>query len=59
MTEKLLTIASLIGGTLLLFTAGRDIFYGYGSPLALGAYTVGVLLVSAGVRSIIKGMEYR
>jgi len=59
MTEKLLTIVSIIGGTLLTYTAGYDIYCGYGSPLALGAYTIGVLALAAGVRSIVKSMEYK
>ena len=59
MIEKLLTLGFISGGTLLTYLAGSDIYYGYGSPIGLAAYTVGVLTLTTGVRSLIKGMEYR
>lgn len=59
MIEKLLTLGSIVSGTLLTYLAGTDIYYGYADGVLLGMYTTGLLLLSTGVRSLIKGMEYR
>lgn len=58
MIEKVTTLIALTGGTLLTYMAGSDIYYS-AAPVALIAYTVGVLILAAGVRSLIKRMEYR
>ena len=58
MAEKVLTLICLCGGTLLTYSIGKDIFY-YLSPLAFIGYTVGILTLSAGIRSLIKSMEYK
>lgn len=54
MIEKALTLIAVVGGTLLTYMAGSDIYYS-APPVALIAYTVGVLVLGAGIRSIVKG----
>ena len=51
--EKGLTVISLSLGSVLTYMAGSDILYSTGiAPLA--AYTVGVLIVGAGIRAVLK-----
>lgn len=53
MIEKGLTLICVVAGTLLTYMAGHDIYYDSGIA-SLVAYTVGVLALGAGIRSIIK-----
>ena len=53
MLEKGLTIICIVSGTLLTYMAGHDIYWDSGIA-SLVAYTVGVLALGAGVRSIIR-----
>lgn len=51
--EKGLTLIFIIAGTLLTYMAGHDIYYDSGIASVV-AYTVGVLALGAGVRSIVR-----
>ena len=53
MIEKSLTLLCVIVGTLLTYMAGHDIYY-HSGVAALVAYTIGVLALGAGVRSIVR-----
>ena len=53
MIEKALTLISITTGTLLTYLAGHDIYWDSG-VVTLVAYTIGVLALGAGVRSIIR-----
>lgn len=53
MIEKSLTLMCVVAGTLLTYMAGHDIYYDSGIA-SLVAYTVGVLALGAGVRSIVR-----
>ena len=54
MIEKALTLLCVIVGTLLTYMAGHDIYWDSGVA-SLVAYTIGVLALGAGVRSIVRG----
>jgi len=51
--EKLLTVFCLVLGSVLTYLAGHDIYYMAG-VVPLVAYTVGVLIVGAGIRAVLK-----
>ena len=53
MIEKALTLSCVVAGTLLTYMAGRDIYWDSGA-VTLVAYTIGVLALGAGIRSIVK-----
>lgn len=53
MIEKALTLMCVVAGTLLTYMAGHDIYWDSGVA-SLVAYTVGVLALGAGVRSIVR-----
>ncbi len=53
MIEKALTLMCVVAGTLLTYMAGHDIYWDSGA-VTLVAYTIGVLALGAGIRSIIK-----
>ena len=53
MIEKALTLLCVVAGTLLTYMAGHDIYWDSGA-VTLVAYTIGVLALGAGVRSIIR-----
>lgn len=53
MIEKLLTVFTLTGGSVLTYLAGHDLYWMAGI-VPLVAYTVGVLVVGAGIRAILK-----
>jgi len=54
MVEKALTIICIGAGTLLTYLSGDTIIYmvGYDDLLA---YTVGIFIMGAGIRSVLKG----
>ena len=54
MIEKSLTLMCVIAGTLLTYMAGDSITYMVGY-IDLLAYTAGVLIMGAGIRSVMKG----
>jgi general stress protein CsbA len=54
MVEKALTIICIGAGTLLTYVAGDSITYMVGYT-DLVAYTAGVLIMGAGIRSVMKG----
>lgn len=51
--EKALTVLCLSLGSVLTYMSGHDILYSTGI-VALAAYTVGVLIVGAGIRAVLK-----
>lgn len=51
--EKALTVMCLSLGSVLTYMSGHDILYSTGI-VALAAYTVGVLIVGAGIRAVLK-----
>jgi len=53
MIEKALTLMCVVAGTLLTYMAGHDIYWDSGA-VTLVAYTIGVLALGAGIRSIVK-----
>ncbi len=53
MIEKALTLMCVVAGTLLTYMAGHDIYWDSGA-VTLVAYTIGVLALGAGIRSIIR-----
>jgi len=53
MIEKALTLLCVVAGTLLTYMAGHDIYWDSGA-VTLVAYTIGVLALGAGIRSIIR-----
>lgn len=53
MIEKALTLLCVVAGTLLTYMAGHDIYWDSG-VVTLVAYTIGVLALGAGIRSIIR-----
>lgn len=52
--EKLLTVFCLILGSILTYLSGDSIVYHTGY-MALAVYTLGVLVVGAGIRAVLKG----
>ena len=54
MTEKLLTIFTIAGGSVMMYLSGSELVYynGYGMP---AIYTASVLVLGAGIRSVLKG----
>jgi len=52
--EKIITVFFLVLGSILTYLSGESIVYhsGYAD---LVAYTVGVLIVGAGIRAVLKG----
>jgi len=52
--EKAITVISLCAGSVLTYLAGDTIIYHTGY-IDLAAYTVGVLIVGAGIRAVLKG----
>jgi hypothetical protein len=53
MLERALTLMCIVAGTLLTYMAGHDIYWDSGVA-TLVAYTIGVLALGAGIRSIVK-----
>lgn len=51
--EKAMAVMCVSLGSVLTYMAGSDIFYSTGI-VALAAYTVGVLIVGAGIRAVLK-----
>ena len=54
MTEKLLTIFTVAGGSIMAYLSGAELVYynGYGMP---AIYTASILVLGAGIRAILKG----
>ena len=54
MLEKLLTIFTIVGGSIMVYLSGSELVYysGLGMP---AIYTVSVLVLGAGIRSVLKG----
>lgn len=54
MTEKLLTIFTIAFGSIMAYLSGAELVYynGYAMPII---YTVSVLVLGAGIRSVLKG----
>jgi len=56
MIEKLLTILTISGGSVMMYLSGAELVYynGLGMP---AIYTASVLVLGAGIRSIVKGQS--
>lgn len=54
MTEKLLTILTIAGGSIMAYLSGSELAYYSGFGM-LAVYTVSILLLGAGIRSVLKG----
>ena len=54
MTEKLLTIFTIMGGSIMAYLSVSELVYYncYGMPVI---YTVSILVLGAGIRSVLKG----
>ena len=54
MTEKLLTILTIAGGSVMMYLSGVELVYYHGLGMP-AIYTASVLVLGAGIRSVLKG----
>jgi len=54
MIEKTLTLVCAVGGAVAITLALPDLWF-HAPPMAVIVYTVGIVVGSAGIRSILKG----
>jgi len=54
MLEKLLTIFTIVGGSIMAYLSGAELTY-YSSYAMVAIYTASILILGAGIRSVLKG----